>query len=316
MSKLPTFFASAVIATASVFASAAAAPHDPARTTGLETTWIPLAGDWSTPANWSGGEPTVVNTAVIPAGVANVTQSGETCATLVLGVGGTPGAVTIAGGTLDVAATILVGNATESSTGTLLQSGGAVTASILDLRSGTVSVNNGTCDVSTTTVRTATSFSVIFDGDYSCSGALTVEFGGGFTITTGTFDAGTSLADIAVVGGVFNCSPLSDVSFQNLTFDGDQAIFSPQLTSDGFTPIDVAGALTLDGFLAVSDNGAPDGRYDLIVAQTLIGSFDFVDLPDGEWSWGTENGTLFVVKGQKVPVETTTWGALKHSFSE
>jgi hypothetical protein len=111
----------AIIATAFLIAHAG-----PAR--GITTTWTADFDDWSVPANWSAGEPTTGDDAIVPAGAALVTQAGEGCASLQVGLGGTPGAVQIITGALEILGPLQIGDTGSASIGTFSQSGGTVTA--------------------------------------------------------------------------------------------------------------------------------------------------------------------------------------------
>jgi hypothetical protein len=77
----------------------------------------------------------------------------------------------------------------------------------------------------------------------------------------------------------------------------------------------VAGTLNLDGTLQIIDTMAPDGRYDIITAGAVTGDFDSVIFPPGDWSWGVENTTLYVTKGQETPVAKESWGRVKAAFA-
>ena len=281
----------------------------------ITTTWSALAGDWSQAGNWSAGEPTATDDAVIAAGSATVTLDGETCAGLRLGQGGTPGAVQVVTGGLAVQGALEVGLAAPASIGTFLQGGGTVTAQSLDLVKGAFSINNGDFTTSTSVMRLGGSFSLVLSGAFTNTGDLTVEFGSGITVTGGTLTVGTDPADDALVSGAFFYSATPDASFRNLTFDGDTAYFHVQLSGVGLATISVAGTLTLDGVLQIVDTAAPDGRYDIATAGAIVGDFDLVELPAGDWSWGVEDATLFVVKGQETSAVREGWGEIKRAYA-
>ena len=281
----------------------------------ITTTWTAFTGDWSEPTNWSDGEPTAIDDALIASGIASVSQSGETCASLQLGQGGTSGAVQAIAGSLDVEGALVVGEGDPASIGTFQQVGASVTAQSLDLARGAFSLNNGDFTTETSVMRLGGSFSVILTGEFTNTGALTVEFGSGFTVTGGTLTIGTDPADEALMGGTFNDSATPVMSFQNLAFDGDMAVFHVQLSSFGLATISVAGTLTLDGVLQIIDTEAPDGRYDIATAASVVGDFDLVEFPEGDWTWGVEDNTLFVIKGQQSPVAGATWSQVRRTFA-
>ncbi len=83
--------------------------------------WSVPTGDWSSPDNWGGTEPTATDDAVINYGTANVTQSGEVCSRLYLGDSlGNSGTVQMTSGSLRTARQ----NIGYSGTGAFTQSGG------------------------------------------------------------------------------------------------------------------------------------------------------------------------------------------------
>lgn len=218
-------------------------------------------------------------------------------------------------GGLAVQGALEVGLAAPASIGTFLQGGGTVTAQSLDLVKGAFSINNGDFTTSTSVMRLGGSFSLVLSGAFTNTGDLTVEFGSGITVTGGTLTVGTDPADDALVSGAFFYSATPDASFRNLTFDGDTAYFHVQLSGVGLATISVAGTLTLDGVLQIVDTAAPDGRYDIATAGAIVGDFDLVELPAGDWSWGVEDATLFVVKGQETSAVREGWGEIKRAYA-
>jgi fibronectin-binding autotransporter adhesin len=117
----------------------------PARAIAATYTWQPASGDWSIASNWGGTLPTVNDTAFIAnSGTANITLSGETCNTLILGSGTGSGTIVMTAGGLSAAADEFVG---YSGAGSFAQSGGV--NSISDtLYLGYNSGANGSYDLS------------------------------------------------------------------------------------------------------------------------------------------------------------------------
>jgi hypothetical protein len=282
----------------------------------ITTTWSVFAGDWSLATNWSDGKPTSTDDVLIPSGVANVTEDGEMCASIQIGLGGMPGGLQIATGTLEVLGPLYVGENVPGSTGSFSQAGGTFTAEFLDLTSGAVAITNGDFFTTTSDLRLGSSFSVGSFGQFTNTGTFSAEFGSSITVTGGTLNIGTDPADDALIGGLFNYSATPDVSFKNLTFGGDSAVFHVQLSGLGLATISVEGTLTLDGLFQIIDTGAPDGRYDIATAGAVEGDFDSVGFPVGEWSWGVENTTLYIVKGKGTPVASALWGNVKATYAE
>ena len=65
--------------------------------------------------------------------------------------------------------------------------------------------------------------------------------------------------------------------------------------SNGISAILVGGSATLDGRWEVDDGGACPGRFTVLSAASISGSFDEVILPGPGWSWGIDSGkTLWV----------------------
>jgi autotransporter-associated beta strand protein len=88
--------------------------------------WNVSSGDWSTPSNWGGTEPTAIDTARIEnKGKAVITQSGETCNDLWI-ADYYSGSVEMTGGTLSVSRWAYVGSMDN---GTFTQTGGINTIS-------------------------------------------------------------------------------------------------------------------------------------------------------------------------------------------
>jgi len=283
---------------------------------GITTTWTAFSGDWSLPANWSDGEPTSADDVIVPSGVATVTLDGETCASLQVGQGGMAGGLQVTTGTLDVPGALNVGQEVPVSSGSYSQTGGSVTAGSLDLTFGAFASIGGDFTTPTSVMGPVGSFSLSGSGKFTNTGKFTGEFGSAVTITGGTFTVGTDPADEALIGGQFNYSATPDVSFKNLTFDGDSAVFHLQLSNLGLATIMVDGTLTLDGTLQIIDSAAPEWRYDVITAGAVVGDFDLVIFPEGDWSWGVDDRTLYVEKGEGTPVASATWGKVKATYAK
>jgi fibronectin-binding autotransporter adhesin len=128
------------------FMAAAALVFCSSATEAVNLTWNVSSGNWSTPGNWGGSEPTSSDWAYIQnGGTANITQTGETCTRLYLGYySADRGTVQITGGDLSILDTGIIG---VDGTGIFMQSGG--TNSISDsLLIGYDSGSSGSYDLS------------------------------------------------------------------------------------------------------------------------------------------------------------------------
>jgi hypothetical protein len=251
-----------------------AAVAAPAVTThALETTWIGTIGDWNDDAKWSAGEPTAEMDALIPSGWADVrlTQEGETCASLTLSA-----YLQVLFGSLDVLGPLTV----DGGGAYYLQQGGSVATQSVELSSGMFGIQEGIFSTGKSNLRGGL-FSVGPNGGFMNAGPLTVESGCNLDITGGTFLSGTDPADSAIVRGRLSYDFMPDIAFQNLAFEGGSAVFRVELRSIGLATIDVAGTLSLGGVLQVWDLGAQPGRYDLITAAAIEGTFNSFESPVG-----------------------------------
>jgi hypothetical protein len=109
------------------------------------------SGNWDTDARWRAGiEPTASYNAHIDSGATvTVSASGEVCNNLYLGdASGESGTLSITGGTLTANGTEYVGYSGSGTSCAITQTGGANTASTLNIGQGTYNLNGGTLNIS------------------------------------------------------------------------------------------------------------------------------------------------------------------------
>lgn len=170
--------------------------------------WIVPSGDWSTPSNWGGGEPTSSDSALIHnSGTASITLADEVCSSLVLGSPPmTSGSLNITSGSLTTTSAEIVG---LYGTGTLTQSGGTNTyngAVILGFSSG----SRGTYNMSGGSLLTNSPNAIIIvgqgstgtfnqSGGYNAASAIGIS-----SMGTYNFTGGTLVVKSLNPGGYFN----------------------------------------------------------------------------------------------------------------
>lgn len=277
------------------------------------TVWSGAVGDWSTAANWSAGEPiSTVDAIMRGGGGALVTQPGETCRSLEVGLDELGSSLRLEdGGVLDVLELLHVGSVRPASVdhrgGTLsagqLILGDPSSTGIYTLRDGTLAagsarigdltVNSGTL---TATTSGTTSIAVSLD--------LDVALGGSVILGGGSLAVGGDLG----VDGFLQITELPTVTTGTLTL-GDASILGISAGPPGAATLVSLGRATLDGSLIVTDLLAPDGTYEILRGNPIEGAFDLVLIPAG-WTWRIEGGSFLVTKGE-VPVQPTTWSGLK-----
>jgi hypothetical protein len=284
----------------------------------LTTTWQAANGSWSEAENWSAGEPTAAHTAEIPPqSTTIVDQIGGECLVLHVGTGskGFAAQVVVANGSLTVGDLLRIGTAASSTVGGVIQTHGTVTISTLLMERGGYTAGGGTASITECVLGggsltlLGTTFTVTTD--------VTVETGSTLTVGGGTFLAGsTAEHDVVVRGEIAFVNPNVAVTLQNLSFEGANSRLRATIGVNGFDPFTVAGTLARGGRFIVNEINAPEGRYDILTAGAITGDFANVELPaKGDWSWGVENTTLFVVKGDKTPVAESSWGNVKGRFA-
>lgn len=258
----------------------------PAVASAADTTWTAGDSDWSTGTNWSGGEPTSTNRAVINnAGTAHVAVGEQTNGLLLGSAAADSGTLKIedAGDTLESFghfASVLIGNA---GSGLVIQSDGTVTFG-----------SNASATQTFTLGHTATG-----TGSYQLSGGTLTTYGsvniGSLGVGTFTQSAGTHLASlrttVANTGRMF----IANSSTYDLT--------GGTLEAQGVMTVGSGGAgtarLTIDGASAVASftNGAA-----VTIGSTSVG---LVELKQGTFS--TDGN--FVVGNSSTGTFTQTGGS-------
>lgn len=301
----------------SFLAAAALLGAAPRAAMGQTTTWTTGIGNWGAASNWSGGEPTADTDAVLPgiSGTAIVNMPGEVCRSFTSGtVGGGSTLQIDFGGSLAVAEQIRIGAAEG---GVVHHNAGTLTARDLVLAS-----DNGLASYlifagSLTVERAVVGGLDPSSGGFSSSGtnpnvritrSLFIDEGGSFVFGSGTLNVGTTSADSTIVKGAFqiaNNPAMTTTEF----FMTPEGFFGVTLIPGLVPKVTVTGTAVLDGQLFVGDLGVPDGTYEVLTGNPVLGAFDMVTLPN-DWSWRVEGNSLLLTKGQ-VPVESATWGRLK-----
>ncbi len=177
--------------------------------------WTGTSGvdtDWSTTANWSGGEPAAMDRAVIRVNSALspvVTQPGENCYTMDIAWGSTSttvGLLTIQSGDLTVNSTGIALELGGLGNGNLVQTGGALTVKgylTLGAITSTIVGGSGTYDMSGGTLNVMNEFTIgckgtgtftQSDGTITAYKATYIGRGktGTYTMSGGTLNTGTS----------------------------------------------------------------------------------------------------------------------------
>lgn len=285
---------------------------------GTVTAWLPPSGNWSESANWSEGEPNALDTAEIPPqSTVLLDQVGEECLALHVGTGSTGfGAlVSMTDGSLTVGDVLRIGTASSFTTGGFTQLRGTVSAALLRAERGGYTASGGTATFNECVLDRGSLG--LTGGNVIVTTTVTVETGAALTIGGGTFAAGSGGAGgVTVRGEVAFVNPNAGVTLEHLTLDGSNSRLRATIGALGFDPFTVTGTFARDGRFIVNDVSAPYERYDILTAGEITGDFAEVELPaTGEWSWGVENTTLFVVKEPKNPVAESTWGGIKVGFA-
>lgn len=244
----------------------------PTLATAQSTTWTAGSGDWGVGSNWSAGEPTEGVDAVFNAtGMATVTLDDEVCRGLLMGASG---------------------------------------PALLDLASGSLTVDHAIVGMAAPNLFASISTSGIGDPYFTVTHSLTIGRFSDVVAGGGTITVGTSDADSLVVLGTLQLIGTPTISISNLAMR-DQSVLSTTVVFNGFDGFISAGTAVLNGTLKIFDSLAPNGTYEIIRAESIVGTFDAVELPvAGDWSWRIEGNSVFVTKGP-VPVEATTWSSIK-----
>lgn len=278
--------------------------------------WIGGSGDWDDDASWSTGtEPTIGDAVEISDGdTVEVTQTGEVCAELTLATLD-PATLNVgSGGGLEVSGLARVG---AGGLAILSQIGGSVSLGRLEIGGGGSVLSSGgslamgTCKVGGFALPSTWNIG----GPTTISDALEIDTNGVVSVSGSLVVEGTPGAGGAIVvsrGWISLEGSQGTVQFPDFSAE-TTSLIRAKVTATGLNPIEVVGTASLDGFLRAYDLGAAEGRYDVLVAQAISGTFTDVTLPGENWSWGIEEGTVYVMKGV-TPVEEATWGELKSTF--
>ena len=115
----------------------------------------------------------------------------------------------------------------------------------------------------------------------------------GGTLQAGTMSVGTNSSLLGTLTVRGNIGSIHLDSYAQLA----TGTLISEIDSVGLSTIAISGNAALDGDWEVVGLGAGFGRLDVLTATTgIIGGFDTVSLPDGDWSWGIENGTTLWVE--------------------
>jgi len=281
--------------------------------TATETTWNGDLGDWGEATNWSDGEPTIDCAAIVPEGVVNINQAGEVCSDLRLGDGALPlGSAQMISGDLTVSGQLIM------SGGTMAQFSGDVDVGRMQVGAGETggyTLGGGTLDIGTLQLG-APQKTGSFGGNagqITVTDSLILEIGGGFSISGFNVDADLPL--VIVRGGFSVANGSRPILADTFTMEGTGRLLAG-MGVGAVSVITVDGTATLAGTLQIQDNSnIVNGTYEFIRAGTLAGTFDSFVTPGPEWTWFTENNSLFLRKGDPTPVEGTSWGQIKNRWS-
>lgn len=278
-----------------------------------ENEWVGESGDWSEGASWSLDEPAADHCVTIADGdYVQVTQTGEACAELTLGGVDDPQSTLQLWGVcgLTVTGPMRVGS---GGLGTVTQYHGACAIGSLELGIGGYVIGGGTLTVGDMTVGT-TAILASFNptgGFTSVTGDMELTSSGLVVVGSGRLQVDGNLivgGRFAVAGGL---SPGLEVAALSVVPGGTIAA---DVNTFGFTPLEVTGTAQLGGTLSVTDFDAPTGIYDVIVAGDLVGTFDFIQLPDDDWNWGIDGDTVWIEKEESTAAEEASWGEVKALF--
>lgn len=280
-----------------------------------DVTWIAGNGDWSDSPSWSSGsEPTAGDCVTIAdSDTVEVTMQGETCAELALG--------TLTSGKLNLgplAGLAVVGLARigAGGIGTVGQIGGSFTADRLEFGAGGWALASGTVEVGSM-LAGATAVGGgpnITGGAWTVTGDLELDSTALMTIGGGEVSVGQGGGTL-IIGGRLTVSgaPTGSIEAAALTMTSG-GVLGAFVSTFGLTPIAVTGTAQLAATLSITDFSASDGTYDVIVAGSVQGSFDTVQLPSQDWSWGITDNHVWIRKGDPSPTEVTSWGAVKEQY--
>jgi hypothetical protein len=227
----------------------------------------------------------------------DVLELGAACLDLRLATPSADGAVRVEGGDLEVVRELRIGDPARSGSYSQSASG---TASIgrLSLVGGSSFRTHGSTAIDSCRITSGT-FTIHETGEVTVATNLIVEPGFAYLAVSGALSVGTLPEHHTTVHGGFSIGPKgSTAEVTNLTLSNDLAFMSAFV------------------FVIDPDGDAPGGRHDVAIAGAIVGTFDKVELPDGDWTWGVDGNTLFVHKGPLSPTATTSWGGVKQAFTD
>jgi len=278
-------------------------------TAGDVTRWDTEGGVWSDANAWTAGVPTPETIAEVGVGVATVIASGQTCQALNVSPGTSGGVVRIGGGSLTVSGDLDIGGGV----GSVTVAAGSLTAASTSLTTGTLNLSGGEFATENLFILGGQGAAFVEGGVHEVSEGFIMT--GSMTLSGGMLDVGRDPADMATIQGNVLLAGDPAASFQNLTLGGESTVRVALSPSAPHAAIHVAGTATLDGTLILFDGGVEPGRYDVIDATAVSGTFDAVELPEGGgWSWGVDGGTVHVTRGD-VPVAVRSWSEVKAAFT-
>ena len=234
--------------------------------------WLGGTGNWSNPADWTGGLPGIGSDVYIDTGNDLVyLDTNATIASLTLG--GTTGSSELSStGTTHYL--IIAGALTVNQSGTLsLDSGDTVAAATLSVNSGTINLNGGSA--------------LQIYGDANNSGFISLgnsSGGNGLTVNGMLTNQGSlalNASDTANVGSLVN---LGSIDLQNgsaLQVYGDASNFgSISLgSSSGGNSLTISGALTNNGNLSIASPDYQSGQSGASMASIV--NSGFIDVENG-----------------------------------
>jgi hypothetical protein len=278
-------------------------------------TWNDEEGDWHNGPSWSGGAiPTAADcVSIADADVVEITEFGAICDELTLGATANGSLNLWPGSSLDVLSVVYLGSGGIGSIG---QIGGDVNLARMEVGVGSYALASGSLTCGSILVGTAavqgavsiTSGTLIVNDTLELDRTGLVTLGGGVTTIGQGGNGGILLA-----GWLSLNVPFGSVTTESFTVE-DGGVLQAFISNLGFNPIHVSGTATLGATLQVIDFGAADGRYDIITAGSLEGTFTTVQFSDENWSWGIEGTTVFVTKDTGTPVQTMSLSEVKHNY--
>jgi autotransporter-associated beta strand protein len=197
--------------------------------------WNVPSGDWSTPDNWGGTEPTSNDVAYIQnGGTASVTQYDETCGSLYLG-GSDVGTIEMSGGSLSLGSAYIG----DTGTGIFTQSGGTNTiASALVLgsstdSSGTYNLTAGTLITKSISKGSGTAAFNFGGGTLQCSSNFYTELPMTLTGIGGNANFDTAGYNFSLVDILSGTGGLNKVGAGTLVLSNNNNSFTGQVTISG-----------------------------------------------------------------------------------